>query len=293
LFEAFIDGKKKVSSNKRGAKGEEEFLAVESVRECVNARSRQNRIKDNAVAALEQKINKYDLLQNKILFIRLEDEDDFPAVLNGLIAMELSQKFKRPTIVARLNKDGEIKGSARGLNDSELRDFKQFLTDSGYFDYTAGHPNAFGIGVKDEKLRSFHDYANHQLDEFDFNEDIYDVQFVRKANDRDIRDMVEDLEQYRNVWGQSCSEPLIYVSDINLTKDNIQVIGERKDTVKFEKNGVTYIQFFAKELIEELKRFEVIKIQIIGRCNLNEWMGRKTPQIIIENYEVENGILSF
>ena len=202
VFEAFIDGKKKVISNKRGgAKGEEELLAIESVRECVNARSRQNRIKENAVAALEAKIHKYDLLQNKVLFIRLEDDDDFPAVLNGLIAMELSQKFKRPTIVARLNEEGEIKGSARGLNDSELKDFKQFLNDSGYFDYTAGHANAFGISLKNEKLSAFHNYANGQLSSVNFNEDVYDVQFVRRASEEDISNLIEDLEDYRNVWG--------------------------------------------------------------------------------------------
>ena len=138
LFEAFIDGDSIVASNKRGAKGEREILAIESTRECVNARSRQNRIKEAAVAALEAKIYKNDLLNNKILFVRLDEEDDFPAVLNGLVAMELSQKFKRPTIVARLNDEGMIRGSARGLNDSELTDFKDFLTNSNYFEYAQG-----------------------------------------------------------------------------------------------------------------------------------------------------------
>lgn len=138
LFEAFIDGDSIVASNKRGAKGEQERLAVESTRECVNARSRQNRIKENVVAALEAKIYKNDLLNNKILLVRLDEEDDFPAVLNGLVAMELSQKFKRPTIVARLNDEGMIRGSARGLNDSELTDFKDFLTNSNYFEYAQG-----------------------------------------------------------------------------------------------------------------------------------------------------------
>ena len=93
--------------------------------------------------------------------------------------------------------------------------------------------------------------------------------------------------------GQSCGEPLVYVSDINLDRNQVQVIGERKDTVKFEKHGITYIQFFAKKLIEELSKYEMIKIEIIGKCNMNEWMGRKTPQVIIESYEIENGILSF
>lgn len=82
-FEAFIDGHKMIPSNKRGAKGTLEELAIESARECTNARAKQNRILDKAVETLEIKIHKYNLLENKILFIRLDDED-FPSELNGL-----------------------------------------------------------------------------------------------------------------------------------------------------------------------------------------------------------------
>ncbi len=52
---------------------------------------------------MEARIAKYDLLSNKVLFIRLEEDDDFPAEINGLLAMRLSKRYKMPTIVARLN----------------------------------------------------------------------------------------------------------------------------------------------------------------------------------------------
>jgi single-stranded-DNA-specific exonuclease len=81
---------------------------------------------------------------------------------------------------------------------------------------------------------------------------------------------------------------LIYVQDINLTKSDIQVIGSRKDTLKFEKFGVSYIKFFAKDMIEDLNRYNSIKLEIVGKPTVNEWMGRKTPQIMIENYEVKD-----
>ena len=84
-FEAFINGHKLVECHKRGAKGTMEELAIESVRECVNARSKQNRILDKAVESLEIKIAKHDLLENKILFVRLEEDDQFPPELNGLM----------------------------------------------------------------------------------------------------------------------------------------------------------------------------------------------------------------
>ena len=85
----------------------------------------------------------------------------------------------------------------------------------------------------------------------------------------------------------------IYINDINLTRNDIQIIGKNADTVKFEKFGITYIQFHAKQLIEDLAKYDDIKMEIIGRANINEWMGNITPQIFIEGYEVSDGSLSF
>lgn len=293
LFGAFIDGTKKVSSNKRGAKGTEELLAVESARECTNAKNRQNKIKDNAVDSLEAKIYKLGLIDNKVLFVRLDDDDDFPSELNGLVAMQLSAKFKKPTIVARLNEEGFIRGSARGLNESELSDFKTFLTNSGYFEYALGHANAFGCSINNKYLSDFHNYANDKLKDIDFGENVYDVNFISSANNKELEKIVNDLGSYPQLWGQHNPEPLIYIKDINLTPNDIQIIGKNKDTVKFEKFGITYIQFHAKQLIEDLSNLNDIKIEIVGKANINEWMGRITPQVFIEGYEVSDGTYSF
>ena len=293
LFGAFIDGTKKVSSNKRGAKGTEELLAVESARECTNAKNRQNKIKDNAVDSLEAKIYKLGLIDNKVLFVRLDDDDDFPSELNGLVAMQLSAKFKKPTIVARLNEEGFIRGSARGLNESELSDFKTFLTDSGYFEYALGHANAFGCSINNKYLSDFHNYANDKLKDIDFGENVYDVNFISSANNKELEKIVNDLGSYPQLWGQHNPEPLIYIKDINLTPNDIQIIGKNKDTVKFEKFGITYIQFHAKQLIEDLSNLNDIKMEIVGKANINEWMGRITSQVFIEGYEVSDGTYSF
>lgn len=293
LFEAFLDGTRMVPSNKRGAKGTMELLAVESARECVNAKSRQDKKKEEIVDNFEARIYKLGLLDNKVLFIRLNDNDVFPSELNGLVSMQLAARFQRPTIVARLNKEGYVRGSARGLNESELRSFKDFLNDSGLFEYTAGHDNAFGCSIKNCDLEKFHKYANEALKDFDFSESSYDVNFVRHAADVDLNDLIFDIGSYEHIWGQKISEPFLYIDNINLTASDIQVCGARKDTVRFEKFGVTYIQFHAKQLIEDLQQYPEISLEVVGRANINEWMGRKTPQVIIKNYEVHNGKLAF
>ena len=292
-FTAFIDGHQLVPSQKRGAKGTFEELAIESARECTNARAKQNRVLDKVVEELEIKIAKHDLLSNKILFIRLDDED-FPPELNGLCAMKLAAKYQRPTIVARLNNEGEIKGSSRGLNESELTSFKNFMDNSGYFTFTAGHDNACGIGILDKNLAAFHNYANKELANVDFGENWYEVNFERIAADQDIEQLIYNIAEHDDLWGQGNSEPLIHIKDINITKNDIRIMGKDNSTVKIEKFGIAYMKFHAKDMIEELSKYPgEIKLEVVGRANVNYWGGYATPQIFISNYQIEDGTLGF
>ena len=293
LFLALIDGHRLVPCNKRGAKGTKEEVAIESLRECTNAKAKQNRVTDQMVAELEQKIFKYDLLENKILFIRLDDNEDYPQEITGLTAMKLAAKYKRPTILARLNNEGYDRGSIRNVNDCELTDLKQFLIESGYFEWVQGHANAAGASILDRNLRAFHEYANEALKDINFNEGMYDVNFIRNADDNDLSKLIFNLAEDNSVWGQNNNEPLIFVPDIFLNSYEYKVIGTNKDTVRFEKNGVIFIKFHANDLIRELDKCNEIKISIVGRPNINEWMGQQSPQIMIEDYEVIDDLLAF
>ena len=293
LFLGLIDGHLKVPCNKRGAKGTMEEVAIESLRECTNAKSKQNRITDQMVSELEQKIYKYDLLENKILFIRMDDYDDYPSEVTGLCAMKLAAKYKRPTILARLNEEGFNRGSIRNVSDCELTDLKQFLNDSGYFEWVQGHANAAGCSIPDRNLRAFHEYANEALKDINFSEGVYDVNFIRDVNSSDLEKMVFELARQNDVWGQNNPEPLIFVPDIYLGSYDYKVIGTNKDTVRFEKNGIIFIKFHASDLIRQLDSCNEIKISIVGRPNINEWMGNQSAQIMIEDYDVVDDLLEF
>lgn len=293
LFMALIDGHKKIPCNKRGAKGTLEEAAIESLRECTNAKAKQTRITDQMVERLEQKIFKYDLLENKILFIRLDEDDDFPAEINGLIAMKLAARFKRPAIVTRLNEEGFDRGSIRNVADCELTDLKAFLNESGYFEYVQGHPNAAGCSILDSNLRAFHEYANKALSHVDFNEGAYNVNFSRSETDKDLEDLIYELGSYPELWGQGNPEPLIYVHDLYILPSEVQIIGSKKDTLKIEKNNVIFMKFHANEMIEQLNKCNEIKMNVVGRANINEWMGNETAQIFIENWEVIDNLLEF
>ena len=68
-------------------------------------------------------------------------------------------------------------------------------------------------------------------------------------------------------------------------------MGSNQDTLKIEYNGMSFLKFRATEMIEEINSLpadKMLNFTIVGRCNINEWMGRKTPQIFIDDYEITN-----
>ena len=288
LFLAFIDGGRMVPCNKRGAKGTMERVDIESVRECSNAKNNQNRVKERAVEQLEARIFKYDLLENKILLLELEEDDDFPPELNGLVATQLANKYKIPTMIGRRNSEGLLRGSIRGLNDSELKDFKSFLTNSGLFEYVQGHANAAGYSISETRIEALLNYANQELAGIDFGENAYDVNFVRNAWDSDLGALVRDIGGAAGIWGQNCNEPILCIKGIKIDPAAVRIMGANKDTVRIDYQGMSYLMFKAADFIEEVRNAEGhFSITIIGRANLNEWCGRITPQIFIDDYEIQ------
>lgn len=293
LYRSFIEPNEMVECHKRGAKGTMERLCIESARECTNAKAHQDKMKEKIVQELEVKIFKQDLLENQILFVRLDD-DEFPAELNGLVAMVLSAKYHKPTILARRNFEGFDRGSARAPSNTELTSFKEFLSKTGLFEYTLGHDQAFGISVSDKNLSKLHEIANKELSQIDFGENIYDVNFIRKASDKDIEAIILDVAPYEQVFGQQNPEAMIAITNLVVSPNEIKIIGKNKDTLRIEKNGIIYIKFRAKDLIEELKSFSnEMDITLVGRPNINTWLGQELPQIFIVDMEVQDGRFSF
>lgn len=208
--------------------------------------------------------------------------------------MRCCAKYKKPTIVARENRDGEVKGSLRNVSNCPLTDLKSFLMDSGYFDWALGHSNAAGCCVKTKNVAPFLDYADRALSNIDFGEGSYDVNFVRYAAEPDLKDIINDLGDYDGVWGQGNPEPYIYVGDLNIRKSDIKIMGKNQDTIKVEKYGISFLKFHAKDLIAELDQHsEDIKLNIVGKPNINVWMGVESPQLFIEDYEIKNAEFEF
>lgn len=293
LFEALINGDKFVPSTKRGARdGATESLGEQNARNCSNARSRQNRAKEKAMDLLEMEICKNSLDENKIIIVKVED-DAVDTTLTGLVAMNLVSKYKKPVLVVREDSEGYLKGSGRGTDKSELKDLKQFLIDSGYFDFAEGHANAFGVSIHKSQVNKFTDYANEKLKDVNFNEGVYEVDFLFDYENSELINAIDQIGAYPELWSQGNDEPYFAITEIKLSCDDVSIIGKNSDTLRFVKNGVTYVMFKANKLIEEIQGKTEFTLEIVGRANLNEWAGTVSPQIMIEDYNFRNTLLDF
>ena len=286
LFQSFIKDKDIVPSTKRGDKGETETIAEQSARNCYNARNRQNKEKEKALELLDIQISNDCLDDNKILILNADDID-VSNTLTGLCAMGVAAKYKKPVLLGRVNKEGYLKGSMRGRGESELKDFRSFLLSSGYMDYVEGHNNAAGFAIKESDVSKLYDYANKELANINFNEGFYEADFIVNGNCSYLNEMIFDLWKGKNIYGQNCPEPIIITQNLTIRPDNIKIIGAYKDTVKITFNNTTFMKFKAKELIEQLQNYPGGFIAtIVGRPSVNSWNGIETPQILIEDIEI-------
>lgn len=292
MFQAFIRGNDMVQSTKRGAKpGEYESLAQQAARTCVNARSRQNRQKEKAIDVLEMTVEKNSLNDNRILIIPVEDTS-IDTTLTGLIAMQLVAKYKKPVLVGRETSDGFLRGSLRGPDKTELTDLRGFLSDSGLFEYAEGHAMAAGFSLPIKNLETFTEYANKKLENVNFNEGVYQVDFVKNSNE-DVAGLVMELGSNTELWAKGNEEPYIVIKDIILSPSEIQLMGTNKDSVKFNACGIDFVKFKDTDFAEKLKSMKEIKITILGRANVNNFMGNISPQLFIEDYELVDTYYEF
>ena len=271
-------------STKRGAKeGEIELAGEQTVRVGKNAKSRQDKIKEKAMDIIDFKIQKNGLLDNNILLIELNDYDNIPQEMTGLVAMNVVSKYHKPCLIGRRNSNGELAGSARSDgNFAGLPSLKVFLEQSGFFNYAAGHDNAFGHSINQNKIDNFIEYANKQLKAEDF-ENCYLVDYILNAND-DNQELIASLAAHPEFFGNHIDEIKFVVTNIPLS--NIFVMGANKDSIKISWNGVDYIRFKDSDFIEQVINNRTALLTIYGRANLNNYMGKTTIQVFCDDYEL-------
>ena len=293
LFESMLDyrGYEQIPSTKRGCKGQVETRVEQACRNCMNIKNRQTKARDDSLEKIERIIESQNLLENKLLVIRLDEGQITDKSLTGLIANELMSRYQRPVLL--LNKVVNLdkitwEGSGRGYGKSKLTNFKDFLIGTKLVMYAEGHQNALGVGIEDENIDKFIYFTNEALKNFDFSP-AYDVDLIYQYGDMKPADIIE-LAELKSIWGQGVEEPKIAVENIKVNKSNLNLMSADKNpTLKITlPDGTSLIKFKScKEEYEKLySDLGCVTINIVGTCERNVWNGMINPQIIITDYEV-------
>lgn len=289
MFKAFLDDGTTEVYYERGKR--DEPLITNTIRMMKRVRVRQNKLRDEGVELIEERIKEKDLLDNKALIVEVTDILD--GNLSGLVANRLIDRYKRPVLLPRFNEEtNTYDGSARNLDNGHIKDLRQYLLDTGKFEYARGHSSAFGFSIFGENLIEVNNQINEDLKNIESHTGSYDVDFV--LSDRQVKkSLVEELDSYKDVWGRAVEEPLIVVEDIIVSKSSVQLLGKNKNTIKFTSNGIEYMKFFTneeeyKELMNMGSSVDNLNFTVCGSCSINEFRGRKTGQIVIEDYMVSS-----
>ena len=300
LFESMLDFRayEQIPSTKRGCKSQFETRVEQACRNCKNIKNRQTKARDTSLEVIEEIIQRDNLLDHPILIIQLDNPVE--ENLTGLIANQVMGKYMRPVLLLNRHietdeETGEIikfawRGSGRNATYSKLPNLRDFLAKSGLVEYAQGHASAFGISILDEDLNKFKDYLDKELKDFDFS-NCYRVDFIWIANEAEqYKNDIMDIGKLKGFWGQGLPEPQVAIENIQVRSTNLTLMSpDKKPTLKIVLPGnLSLIKFGSNQDEYDSLYSETgcVTINVVGTCNLNEWNGNFSPQIIIQDYEI-------
>lgn len=291
LFKGFIEEPTEdiITTSYRGKERNETYYQF-AARLASNIRNRQNTVKDKCFEFLKQKIDNEQLNKNKIIVVIASKDDEVvvPQNITGLIAMELLKYYEKPVLVLRPKiEDGELTyaGSGRGKTAEGFDSFLQLVRDSKYAKYGEGHPCAFGASISAKDINNFVQECNEKLKNVDFTNEYIEVDAIFNYNNINYK-MLYEFAYYYYIYGNSIPQPKVVIQGI-YRDSNLTIMGKDNSTVKITIDRLPCIKFKDKELVEKLKNHNSGKITIIGRPQINNWMGKETTQLFIDNIEIE------
>lgn len=146
------------------------------------------------------------------------------------------------------------------------------------------HSSAFGISIPESKLEDFIQKTNAIYSEA-AQEPVYWVDFEWFNKDIDGQKILM-IANGKPYWGQGLPEPYIAIRDIPI--ESLQLLSKDKHpTLKLHLNcGVDVMKFKSSEDEWEEWSKPNMCLTAVCRCAKNEWGGRVTPQLIVENFYV-------
>lgn len=254
--------------------------------------------KEMTIQGFEQAVEKIehsDLMSDKVILVKLEECHES---LVGIIAGRVRERYHKPVIVFTDAEEG-IKGSGRSIEAYNM--FEELLKCKDLLGRFGGHPMAAGLSLLEENLEELRRRLNENttLTEEDLRPVVrIDVAMPIEYITEEFVEQLELLEPF----GKGNPKPIFAEQHFRFTGGNI--IGKNKNVLKAKVvNGsgariealyFGQIDQLQEYVIEEFGQQEWermlrgdrndVDLGLTYYPDINEYMGRKTPQIVIQNY---------
>jgi single-stranded-DNA-specific exonuclease len=231
-------------------------------------------------------VTELDLDEAEMPFgVCLFNEDWHQGVI-GILASKIKDKLHRPVIAFAKDKNGLIKGSARSISCVHIRDVLDTIAgqNPGLIDKFGGHAMAAGLTLKESDFESFKQAFDKELKRFVTTEDLNgSLHSDGELTAREITFGLANDIQKAGPWGQGFPEPKF---DGEFELVNSRIVGEKhlKLQLRSHERG-KIIDAIAFNFTDEAWPVKPARVHTVYRLDINEFRGRRTLQLMIENIE--------
>lgn len=250
---------------------------------------------EEAVKQAEEQVETTTISKDKVLVVYLPDCHES---LAGIVAGRIRENYYKPVFVLTDTEEG-VKGSGRSIDGyhmyEELNKCKELLTKFG------GHRLAAGLSLPKENVGKFREMLNKNctLTEEEMKEKVtIDMEMPFGCVTEGLVKELELLEPF----GKGNTKPVFAARDVTLL--GARILGKNRNVLKLQVQDVNgcrieamlfhHADDFLGKLEEQYGKTEVeallkgrgrqIRISMTYYPDINEYMGKKTPQIVVTHY---------
>ena len=250
---------------------------------------------EEAVKQAEEQVETTTISKDKVLVVYLPDCHES---LAGIVAGRIRENYYKPVFVLTDAEEG-VKGSGRSIDGyhmyEELNKCKELLTKFG------GHRLAAGLSLPKENVGKFREMLNKNctLTEEEMKEKVtIDMEMPFGCVTEGLVKELELLEPF----GKGNTKPVFAARDVTLL--GARILGKNRNVLKLQVQDVNgcrieamlfhHADDFLGKLEEQYGKTELeallkgrgrqIRISMTYYPDINEYMGKKTPQIVVTHY---------
>ena len=245
----------------------------------------ENKIMEEAY----KKISDIDVEKYPVLVL---DADDWHHGVIGIVSSRITEKFSRPSILVSFKKteaetdiEGDVgKGSGRSIKGLNLVD--ALVHCSEYLVKFGGHELAAGLSVERSKLKAFRDKINEYARENLTSDDM--IPTLDADAEIDFTDIslafAEEL-QILEPYGVGNPTPSFVLR--NVYASEITPVSDGKHTRFVFSDGNSYVSaMYFTTSPKETGVFAGDKVDVLFNVDINEWMGRRSVQLIVKDVKL-------